>query len=195
MQEYGLTRADERVLRLHAGDIAGLLPMPLMVSELGSGSGKKTRFILEALSRRGAISYYPIEISATALALCERELAGIDCVSILGVEREYLDGLGEVGRRREDGTHLLVLFLGGTIGNFDSGADRLFLESVRQTLIPGDALLLGADLIKPLGRLLAAYDDPTGVTAAWRASIASSTPISICVNLSTSRGSTNRPAA
>jgi dimethylhistidine N-methyltransferase len=167
MPEYGLTRADERILRQHASDIAALLPMPLLVSELGSGSGKKTRFVLEALGRRGALAYYPIEISATALNLCQRELAGIDSVSILGVEREYLDGLREVAMSRQDGAHLLVLFLGGTIGNFDSGADQRFLQSVRETLLPGDALLLGADLLKPLDRLLAAYDDPTGVTAAF----------------------------
>jgi len=171
MLEYGLTRADERLLREHAGDIAGLLPMPLLVSELGSGSGKKTRFVLEALGRRGTLSYYPIEISATALALCQRELAGIDGVSILGVEREYIEGLRDVAQRREARAHLLVLFLGSTIGNFDCGAVERFLQSVRQTLIPGDALLLGTDLIKPLDRLLAAYDDPTGVTAAFNLNI------------------------
>jgi dimethylhistidine N-methyltransferase len=171
MPEYGLTRADERLLRQHASDIAGLLPMPLLVSELGSGSGKKTRFVREALGRRGTLSYYPIEISPTALALCQRELAGIDGVSILGVEREYIDGLRDVAKHRRDGDHVLILFLGSTIGNFDRGADERFLQSVRQTLIAGDALLLGADLIKPLGRLIAAYDDPTGVTAAFNLNI------------------------
>jgi L-histidine N-alpha-methyltransferase len=171
MPEYGLTRADERILRRHASDIAGLLPCPLAVCELGSGSGKKTRCILEALCQRGAISYYPIEISATALASCERELADIDCVSILGIEREYLDGLREVAKQREPGAHLLILFLGSTIGNFDSGADRRFLQAVRETLIPGDCLLLGADLVKPLGQLLPAYDDPMGVTAAFNLNI------------------------
>jgi dimethylhistidine N-methyltransferase len=167
MPEYGLTRADERVLRRHAADLAKAVPAPLMVSELGSGSGKKTRYVLEALSQRGALSYYPIEISATALASCERELAGVDGVTILGIEQEYLEGLRQVATRRKDRENLLVLFLGSTIGNFDSGADRRFLQAVRQTLIPGDCLLLGADLVKPLSRLLEAYDDPAGVTAAF----------------------------
>jgi dimethylhistidine N-methyltransferase len=171
MPEYGLTRADERLLRRHAGDIARRLPGPLFVSELGSGSGKKTRCILEALCQREAIAYYPIEISATALASCERELADIDCVSILGVEREYLDGLREVAARRAAGAHLLVLFLGSTIGNFDAGADCRFLRGVRETLIAGDSLLLGTDLVKPLDQLLPAYDDPTGVTAAFNLNI------------------------
>jgi len=167
LPEYGLTRADERLLREHASNIVDLLPAPVMVSELGSGSGKKTRQILEALCEREAVSYYPIEISATALASCERELADIQRVSIVGIESEYLDGLLEVAARRTEGAHLLVLFLGSTIGNFDSGADLRFLKSVRNTLLPGDALLLGADLVKPLSQLLAAYDDPLGVTAAF----------------------------
>ena len=112
LPEYGLTRADERLLRRHAHDIVSHLAPPVVVAELGSGSGKKTRWILEALCRRQHTSYCPIEISPTALAMCERELGDIDCVSIVGFEREYLDGLLEVAARREDGERLLVLFLG-----------------------------------------------------------------------------------
>jgi dimethylhistidine N-methyltransferase len=167
LPEYGLTRADERVLRQNAQDIARLLPTSILVSELGSGSGKKTRYILKALCRRETLFYYPIEISATALALCERELSDITCVSVVGIESEYLNGLCKVTSQRTQGTHLLVLFLGSTIGNFDSGADRRFLKRVRETLTPGDSLLLGADLVKPLSKLIPAYDDPTGVTAAF----------------------------
>lgn len=167
LPEYGLTRADERLLRQHSGEIAQRLPAQLLVSELGSGSGKKTRSILESICQRAPVSYYPIEISATALALCERELADISCVSVVGIESEYLDGLLEVTARRPAGAGMLVLFLGSTIGNFDSGAEIRFLQSVRHTLIPGDALLLGADLVKPLKQLLAAYDDPLGVTASF----------------------------
>jgi dimethylhistidine N-methyltransferase len=167
LPEYGLTRADERILRRHASDIAQRLPSPLIVSELGSGSGRKTRSILEALSKREALSYYPIEISATALASCERELAGIDSISIVGIEREYLDGLREVANRRAPDAHMLILFLGSTIGNFDSGADCRFLQRIREILLPGDSLLLGADLEKPLSQLIPAYDDPIGVTAAF----------------------------
>jgi L-histidine N-alpha-methyltransferase len=168
LPEYGLTRADERLLRTHAAELAALVPPgPLMVSELGSGSGKKTRAILEALCAREPVSYFPIEISATALALCERELADIESVSILGIEREYLDGLGQVTSQRPENSHMLVLFLGSTIGNFDSGADLQFLQNIRSTLTPGDSLLLGADLIKPLKQLVAAYDDALGVTASF----------------------------
>jgi L-histidine N-alpha-methyltransferase len=167
LPEYGLTRADERLLHRHAREIVSHVPGPALVSELGSGNGRKTRWILNALCERGPVSYYPIEISRAALASCESELGDIESVSIVGVEREYLDGLREVAALRADGVHLLVLFLGSTIGNFDSGADARFLREVRSVLAPGDSLLLGADLLKPLERMLDAYDDPLGVTAAF----------------------------
>ena len=167
LPEYGLTRADERLLRRHAGDIVDRLTGPVAVAELGSGSGKKTRQILEALCRRQRTRYYPIEISPTALAMCERELSDIDCVSILGFEREYLDGLLEVAAERRPGQNLLVLFLGSTIGNFDRMAGLKFLNQVRRILQLGDSLLLGTDLEKPVAQLLAAYDDELGVTAAF----------------------------
>ena len=167
LPEYGLTRADERLLRRYAGDIVERLAGPVAVAELGSGSGKKTRQILEALCRRQRTSYYPIEISPTALAMCQRELSDIDCISILGFEREYLDGLLEVAAQRRTGQHLLVLFLGSTIGNFDPMAGLKFLNQVRRILQPGDSLLLGTDLVKSSAQLLAAYDDRLGVTAAF----------------------------
>jgi len=167
LPEYGLTRADERVLRRHAKELSDLLPSRLAVAELGSGSGRKTRYVLDALREQRTLSYYPIEISATALSFCERELGNLPGVTLLGIEREYLDGLRHVSSEREDGAHLLVLFLGSTIGNFDSGQDQKFLSEVRRTLRPGDYLLLGADLVKPIDRLMAAYDDPIGVTAAF----------------------------
>jgi L-histidine N-alpha-methyltransferase len=167
LPEYGLTRADERLLRRHSEDIVARLTPPTVVAELGSGSGKKTRWMLEALSRHQHISYCPIEISRAALTMCERELGDIDSVSIVGFEREYLDGLLEVAARREAGEQLLVLFLGSTIGNFEHPADVKFLRQVRQILRAGDALLLGTDLVKPIHQLIAAYDDPLGVTAAF----------------------------
>ena len=167
LPEYGLTRADERLLRQHADAIVEILAGPVAVTELGSGSGKKTRWLLEALCRRQRTSYYPVEISRSALHMCERELGDIDAISIVGFEREYLDGLAEVTTYRKDGQRLLVLFLGSTIGNFDRPAAVEFLAEVRRILEPGDFLLLGTDLEKPASQLLAAYDDELGVTAAF----------------------------
>jgi len=167
LPEYGLTRADERLLRRYSEDIVARLTPPTTVAELGSGSGKKTRWMLEALSKHQHVSYCPIEISRTALTMCERELGDIDSVSIVGFEREYLDGLLEVAARRQKGEQLLVLFLGSTIGNFEHPADVKFLRQMRDILQTGDALLLGTDLEKPIHQLFDAYDDPLGVTAAF----------------------------
>lgn len=167
LPEYGLTRADARLLRRYAKEIVGKLPRSFHVAELGSGSGKKTRWILEALSHRGQTYYYPIEISPSALEACEKELGQIDMVSIVGYERPYLEGLQQVAERREEGDHLLVLFLGSTIGNFDRSAGDIFLSEVRAILREGDALLLGTDLVKDVATQLLAYDDPAGVTRAF----------------------------
>ncbi len=167
LPEYGLTRADERLLQRNASDIVARLPARVLVAELGSGTGKKTRWILRALCRRQHTSYFPIEISPAALAMCKRELGDMEAISIVGFEREYLDGLLEVAARRRPGDHLLVLFLGSTIGNFDRPAGCEFLHKVRGILQPGDSLLLGTDLEKPIPQLLDAYDDPLGVTSAF----------------------------
>jgi len=173
LPEYGLTRADERLLRRHGDEIVDRLAGPVAVAELGSGSGKKTRWLLEALCRRQRTFYYPVEISRSALAMCERELSDIDRVSIVGFEREYLDGLLEVAASRLSGQHLFVLFLGSTIGNFDRPAGAKFLSEVRRILEPGDSLLLGTDLEKPSSQLLSAYDDELGVTAAFNLNLLS----------------------
>ena len=167
LPEYGLTRADERLLRQYAPAILEHLPPPVVVTELGSGSGRKTRWILETLARREPVIYYPIDISPSALAKCERELAGLGAVSIVGLETSYLDGVREVASLRRPGQTLLVLFLGSTVGNFDRAAAEQFLREVRRCLLPGDALLLGTDLEKPAAEMLLAYDAPAGVTAAF----------------------------
>ena len=167
LPEYGLTRADARLLQQHAGEIVERLPAPIHVAELGSGSGKKTRWILEALSRCQRTYYFPIEISPSALEACEKELGQIDLVSIVGYEQPYIEGLRAVAQGRNEGDHLLVLFLGSTIGNFDRPAGEEFLREVCQTLQPEDALLLGTDLEKDIPTQLRAYDDPAGVTAAF----------------------------
>jgi L-histidine N-alpha-methyltransferase len=165
LPEYGLTRADARLLRRHAREIVNRAGDKLTVAELGSGSGSKTRWILEAVARREPVTYYPIDVSCKALTGCVRELA--DFGTIVPIEASYIEGLREVTSRRIQGQRLLVLFLGSTIGNFERPAIVPFLRDVRETLRRGDSLLLGADLLKPVSQLLRAYDDPAGVTAAF----------------------------
>jgi dimethylhistidine N-methyltransferase len=172
LPEYGLFRADERLLRENAGTIAATLPAGrVTIAELGSGSGRKTFWILEALASRQATVYHPIEISPKALVQCSRELGQLNNVEVRPVQQSYLEGLLSVAEVRQPGEKLLVLFLGSTIGNFNGRGAERFLAEVRQALTPGDALLLSADLEKPLSQLLPAYDDPLGVTASFNRNV------------------------
>ena len=165
LPEYGLTRADSRIIQAHARKLVARLPSNVVVAELGSGTGSKTRPILEQLGRRQIVVYYPIDVSPVALDRCARELGPLGAV--VPLESSYLEGLREVAGRRDSGQTLLVLFLGSTIGNFEHPADVKFLRQIREILAAGDALLLGTDLEKPIHQLLDAYDDPLGVTAAF----------------------------
>ncbi|HET7909418.1 MAG TPA: L-histidine N(alpha)-methyltransferase [Nitrospira sp.] len=167
LPEYGLTRAELRLLSRHAGAIVEHLPSPVSVIELGSGSGRKTRWILEALADREPVAYFPIDVSAAALLKCHQELGQLGSVSMVGLERSYLEGIQEAAAQRRANQTLLVLFLGSSIGNFDPPAAEQFLLDVRRQLKPGDALLLGTDIVKSVAEMLVAYDDPTGVTAAF----------------------------
>lgn len=165
LPEYGLTRADARLIRRLAPELPGYLRAPVAVAELGSGSGAKTRWILESLANHAPVTYYPIDLSASALARCAQELAPFGQVT--PIEDSYLSGLRRAVCARRPGDAMLVLFLGSTIGNFERAAAQDFLCRVRGCLMPGDVLLLGADLLKRVDRMILAYDDPAGVTAAF----------------------------
>jgi dimethylhistidine N-methyltransferase len=167
LPEYGLTRADAALLARAAPEVVAAAQFPGLVVELGSGSGAKTRHILEAAAHRKPVSYTPIDISRTALDTCHAALKSVAGVTIRPVEATYLDGIDQALARRPSGERALVLFLGSTIGNFTRPEARDFLQRIRQRLQPGDTLLLGADLVKPRRRLIDAYDDPVGVTAAF----------------------------
>jgi dimethylhistidine N-methyltransferase len=167
LPEYGLSRADTRLLKKYSAEVVEHMPPPVHVAELGSGSGKKTRWILQELASRRLTYYYPIEISPAALAACEKELGHLELVSIVGYEKPYLEGLRAVAQRRKRREHLCVLFLGSSIGNFDRPAADAFLSEVREILRAGDSLLLSTDLVKDAEVQLLAYNDPAGVTAAF----------------------------
>ena len=169
LPEYGLSRADGRILESCAAELVDLLPHNVVVAELGSGTGTKTRFVLEELHRRQIVVYYPIDVSLPPLLACAQELSSLGAVCPL--QMSYLDGLRAAAERRAPGQTLLVLFLGSTIGNFEPEAAIDFLYAVRQCLQPHDTLLLGTDLVKEEPRMLAAYDDPTGVTAAFNLNV------------------------
>jgi L-histidine N-alpha-methyltransferase len=163
--EYYLTRAETALLTEHAQALVGLCPVPLDLVELGSGSARKTRLLIEAcLRRQGELTYYPIDIAAGALRDATRGLladyAALRVVSLVG---EYADGLGYLAER--DGPPRLVAFLGSTVGNFNEDELAEFLILLRRSLRPQDRFLLGFDLLKDPAVLVAAYDDAQGMTA------------------------------
>ncbi|MEP6716122.1 MAG: L-histidine N(alpha)-methyltransferase [Terriglobia bacterium] len=172
LPEYGLTRADAALLQAAAHDIVRAAHHPELIVELGSGSGTKTRHILAAAAHAGGpIQYRPIDISRSALRACEASLQDLENVGIESVESTYLEGIDLALAGRRVGERALILFLGSTIGNFTRPEAATFLRRLHQRVMPGDSLLLGADLVKPHTTLIGAYDDSLGVTAAFNLNI------------------------
>ncbi|MDQ6708272.1 MAG: L-histidine N(alpha)-methyltransferase [Acidobacteriota bacterium] len=173
LPEYGLTRADARLLERHGAEVIRHFARNPLVVELGSGNGSKTRGMLQQAADRGPVHYIPIDISCAALEKCLLALRPISNVNVTPLADSYLNGLHAAAKSRGPGQKLLVLFLGSTIGNFYLEAAESFLRQIRNALVPGDALLLGADLLKPVEQMLIAYDDPIGVTAAFNLNVLS----------------------
>jgi dimethylhistidine N-methyltransferase len=167
LPEYGLTRADAALLEASAHEISSRASHPELIVELGSGTGTKTRHILAAAAEHTRIEYAPIDISRAALDNCRAALGSLPRVTMLPVEATYLEGIDRALAQRPASQRALILFLGSTIGNFNREDAEIFLRRVRLRMMPGDSLLLGADLIKPRRRLIDAYDDPIGITAAF----------------------------
>jgi len=165
---YPITRAELSLLSRHAAEIAAELGDPLTVTELGPGDGEKIAVLAQAFVRqRRRLVTHLIDISPSALERTENRLGQYEGISVVGHRATYEVGLRRVAKQRGSEGVFLVLLLGSNLGNFDTGAALTFLASIRQALRPGDALLLGADLVKPEEELLLAYDDPLGVTAAF----------------------------
>jgi L-histidine N-alpha-methyltransferase len=177
---YRITRAERALLNRHAPEIVARLRAPRLrpghtepgaaplIVELGCGSGEKIVILAEALQAAGEHArVHLIDISSQALEQSERSLGRLDHISVVGHRETYEVGLRQAAAARDGDHPVLVLLLGSNIGNFDLPAAHDFLRAIRGALAPGDALLLGADLVKPEHDLQLAYDDPLGVTAAF----------------------------
>lgn len=175
LPEYYLTRAERGILAAHAGDMIARAAQGsrLRIVELGAGSADKTRLLLAAAAAtQGRVRYEPVDVSASALDAAreriERELPG---VTFAPRTMDYLQGLdledetGGAKRLEDSDARRFVVFIGSSIGNFDPEDASRLLAGIRAALRPGDALLLGVDLVKDARVLQAAYDDRAGVTA------------------------------
>jgi L-histidine N-alpha-methyltransferase len=171
LPEYYPTRREREILQARADDIAAFSRADTLV-ELGSGSSEKTRLLLSALQRAGTLRrYVPVDVSEAALRAAGETIAadypGIDVHGSVADFDRHLDrlpaGMSESGR--------MVAFLGSTIGNLDPAQRRHFLASLRAGMDGGEHLLLGTDLVKESDRLVAAYDDASGVTAEFNRNV------------------------
>ncbi|HUC36327.1 MAG TPA: L-histidine N(alpha)-methyltransferase [Acidimicrobiales bacterium] len=168
LPEYYLTRAERRLLEANAYDIAVRAGADTLV-ELGAGTCDKSRVLLGAMREVGTLQrYVPLDVSETTLWEAASELAteypGLSVNAVVGDFLKHVDQVPSTGDR-------MVAFLGSTIGNLAPEARSKFLVDLRSVLGPGDTLLLGTDLVKEPARLLAAYDDTAGLTAAFNRNV------------------------
>jgi L-histidine Nalpha-methyltransferase len=165
---YGITRAEMQLLAAHRREIFGNLPDVSQIVELGPGDGRKLLTLAEGTTQ--PLIAHLVDVSAGALDRAAHTLSSAAHVVVSGHQASFEDGLDDIARLRADG-RTLVLLLGSNIGNFEPQAAAALLGRVRASLESGDALLIGADLVKPERDLLIAYDDPLGVSAAFNLNI------------------------
>jgi dimethylhistidine N-methyltransferase len=171
---YRITRAETGLLTRYGAEILEAVHPLARVVELGSGSGEKLTELLATRSRqRLPLQVHLVDLSGAALEMAAHAVGAFPGVTVVAHHATYEDGLDAAlrpARLRSSGftkRRTLALFLGSNLGNFDPPAADALLRRIAGSLGPGDAFLLGADLVKPERDLLAAYDDPLGVTAAF----------------------------
>ena len=164
LPEYYPTRAERSILAAHAPEIVERSGADTLI-ELGSGTSDKTRLLLDALHDAGRLdSFVAFDVAEATLRDAVAKIAAdYPGARVQGVVGDFNEHLGEL----PPGGTRLVAFLGGTVGNLHPDERAAFLGSLRAALEPGDTLLLGTDLVKERSRLVAAYDDEAGVTAAF----------------------------
>jgi L-histidine Nalpha-methyltransferase len=167
LPEYYLTRVERDLLATYGREIVAKLKGPLELVELGSGSALKTRLLIDAiLERQPALTFHPIDISSDAVTESSLAMIGAyDRLRVVAYASDYFPLLRE--KRLVTRDRVLALFLGSNIGNFEPDDARELLTLLAAALKPGDGLLVGYDLKKDPTILELAYDDPTGVTAAF----------------------------
>ena len=164
---YRITRAEKALLAEHRATVAAAAGEGARIVELGCGTGEKLQVIAGAFAgcdRRAEV--HLVDVSPLALDQTVSLLAGTH-LPVVCHRMTYQQGVARATHDRRPDETMLVLFLGSNIGNFDPPPALDLLRRIRAPLVPGDALLIGIDLVKPEVDLRLAYDDPLGVTAAF----------------------------
>lgn len=170
LAEYYPTRTELEILRESSGEIAEAAGVGVSIVELGAGTATKTGTLLRAFVRRQMrVNYFPVDISAGALEAARKRVRE-DCPVVL-VKPVIVDFSNGFNFLENIPGRKLVLYLGSSIGNFDWTDAVALLRKVQGHLSPGDALLLGTDMVKPAEILVPAYDDAQGVTAKFNKNI------------------------
>jgi L-histidine N-alpha-methyltransferase len=161
---YYQTRTEAAILQEIAPTVVARTGARELV-ELGSGASAKTRVLLDAMAASDQLRHYvPFDVSEGIVRRAAEELVreydGLQIHGIIGEFAGHLDAIPRSDRR-------LLIFLGGTIGNFTDNDARAFLGGVAAVMTDDEYLLLGMDLIKDHDILRNAYDDPDGITAAF----------------------------
>lgn len=167
LPEYYLTRAETEILNEWGWEIVRALGNPIAFVELGSGSAVKTRILIEeALRVQRSLRYSPIDISGEALRASAQSLVDrYPSLTVRAYAADYFAILGGDALKTSD--RVLAMFMGSNLGNYQPAESRELLHRLAQSLKAGDGVLLGVDLKKDPQVLELAYDDPTGVTAAF----------------------------
>jgi L-histidine Nalpha-methyltransferase len=169
LPEYYPARTEQSILDRWAPEMVAITGADTLV-ELGSGTSDKTRSLLDAMAMTGALRrYVPFDVADATLREASNRIAADYAIEVRGVVGDFRRHLGAVPT---DGVRLFA-FLGGTIGNFEPAERAALLSQIAAVMVPGDALLLGTDLVKDHGRLVRAYDDSAGVTAAFNKNVLS----------------------
>lgn len=168
MPEYYLTRCEMDIFQNKTLELANAIEdEPFDLIELGAGDGSKSVHLLKHLSEKKVdFNFYPIDISANILQVLEGDLKGkITDLNIEGLEGEYFDRLSVAVKRSS--RRKVVMMLGANIGNMALEEARVFCATLRRNLSPGDLVLIGFDLKKNPRTILDAYNDGSGITAAF----------------------------
>lgn len=168
--EYYVTRTEASILKRYSHEIAARNPDKKVIVELGSGSSIKTRYILSAfISRVGAVTYVPIDVSDILVTSGNALLNDFEGLTVNGILGEYEESIEAAGKIFDEPK--FIVFLGSSIGNFDLSHAGEFLKTISGSMKNDDSLLIGFDMVKDTETLKRAYNDSLGVTADFNKNI------------------------